>query len=86
MVSQNHLFPPILGSCTPHQHINIYSAAVKRTDPEILESVFNDLNIFWRQHSGYQGRLLIPRMANDAVARVPHNETAFPWREAIAHV
>lgn len=86
MVPQNTLFPPILGSCTPGQKVNIYSVAVRRTDPETLDSVFADMNQFWHQHTGYQGRLLIPRFANDAAASVEHNETSFPWRKAIAHM
>ncbi|CAG7970744.1 unnamed protein product [Penicillium salamii] len=86
MVPQNKLFPPVLGSCTPGQKVNIHSTAVKRTDPETLESIFADLNRFWRQHIGYQGRLLIPRFANDATAKVHGNNTSFPWRTAIAHM
>ncbi|CAG8324267.1 unnamed protein product [Penicillium salamii] len=86
MVPQNTLFPPVLGSCTPGQKVNIHSTAVKRTDPETLESIFADMNRFWRQQIGYQGRLLIPRFANDATAKVHRNETSFPWRTAIAHM
>ncbi|CAG7973254.1 unnamed protein product [Penicillium olsonii] len=86
MIPQNTLFPPVLGSCTPGQIVNIHSVAVRRTDPETLQSVFADMNRFWRQHPGYQGRLLIPRFANDAAANLPHNETSFPWRKAIAHI
>ncbi|KAK9860742.1 hypothetical protein MYU51_005963 [Penicillium brevicompactum] len=86
MVPQNTLFPPVLGSCTPGQKVNIQSVAVKRTDPETLDSVFADMNQFWHEHTGYQGRLLIPRFANDATAGVKDNETSYPWRDAIAHI
>jgi hypothetical protein len=86
MVPQNTLFPAMLCSCTPGQKVNIYSVAVERTEPETLDSVFRDMNAFWQQHSGYQGRLLIPRIANDAAAKIQHNDTSFPWRKAIAHM
>jgi fumiquinazoline A oxidase len=83
---QSLLFPPILGSCTPNQHINIYSVALTHTDPNTFDSVFQEMDNFWQQHSDYQGRLLIQRFPNDAVVAVPDNETAYPWRNAVAHV
>lgn len=86
MTPQNELFPNVLGSCTPNQHINIYTVAVTQTDPDTLASILAEFSAMWAKYSGYQGRLLIQRFANDAVLDVSNNETAYPWRDAIAHV
>lgn len=87
MTPQNLLFPNIFGSCTPNQHINIYTVAITETDPATLETVFDDFQTMWTTYSGYQGRLLIQRFPNDAVVgSVSENATAFPWRDAVAHV
>ncbi|KAJ3485272.1 hypothetical protein NLG97_g6851 [Lecanicillium saksenae] len=83
---QSKLFPPILGSCDPNQHINIYSHAIKRTEPETLSWAFGEFNKFWEKYKGYQGRLLIQRFANDAIRKVGDKDTAYPWRDAVAHI
>ena len=62
----------------------MHTVAVKRTDPTTLESVYNTLYDLWKRHKGFQGRLLIQRFPNDAVAAVGDEETAYPWRDAIA--
>lgn len=86
MTPQKDLFPPIQGSCDPGQHINVYSMAATRMDPEALEAAYAEMLNMWHIYPGYQGRLLIQRFPNDAVTRVPDHETAYPWRDAIAHM
>lgn len=83
---QSQLFPPILGSCDPNQHINIHSLATRRTDPKALSSAFGEFAKFWQANPGYQGRLLIQRFANDAVLAVDTRTTAYPWRDAVSHM
>jgi len=83
---QKDLFPPVMGSCDTGQHINVYSLAATRVDPEALEAAYADMYNMWQKHDGYQGRLLIQRFSNDAVRRIPSHESAYPWRDAIAHI
>jgi hypothetical protein len=86
MIPQKDLFPPVMGSCDTGQHINVYSLAATRIDPEALEAAYADMYNMWQKHDGYQGRLLIQRFSNDAVMRIPSHESAYPWRDAIAHM
>lgn len=83
---QNELFPPVFGSCDPNQHINMHTVAVKQIDPPALETVYNTLYRLWNEHPGFQGRLLIQRFPNNAVAAVDDDKTAYPWRDAIAYM
>ncbi|KAK3320574.1 hypothetical protein B0T19DRAFT_444407 [Cercophora scortea] len=86
MTPQKDLYPPIQGSCDPNQHINLYSLAVTKLDPAALQAAYGDMVNMWQSYPGYQGRMLIQRFPNDAVARVPLYETAYPWRDAIAQI
>ncbi|KAK3683408.1 hypothetical protein B0T22DRAFT_519299 [Podospora appendiculata] len=86
MTPQKDLYPPIQGSCDPNQHINLYSLAVAKLDPAALQAAYGDMVNMWQSYPGYQGRMLIQRFPNDAVAKAPWYETAYPWRDAIAQI
>lgn len=86
MIPQNTMFPSDHGTCVPNQRINLYTLALKQFDPPTFDSFYARLTDFWREYPDYQGRLLIQRFSNDAVAAVPDAETAYPWRDAIAHM
>ena len=83
MVPQSQMFPPDHGSCTPNQHINVYTLALKQIDPPTFDSFYTRIMEMWQKYPDYQGRLLIERFPNDAVKAVPDAETAFAWRDAI---
>lgn len=69
------------GACTPNQHINIYTIALKQTHAPTFESFFGNLTKFWEDNPDYQGRLLMQRYPNDGPSMVPDDATAFPYRD-----
>ena len=70
------------GACTPNQHINIYSMALKQIHTPTFESFFAKLVDFWREYPGFQGRWLLQRYATDGPLTVPGSETAYGYRDA----
>ncbi|KAK4697082.1 hypothetical protein P7C71_g938, partial [Lecanoromycetidae sp. Uapishka_2] len=69
------------GACTPNQHINIYTVALKQIDPPTFQLFFADITSFWEANPDFQGRLLMQRFPNDAVQAVPDEETAYAYRD-----
>lgn len=86
MVTQAKLFPPDNGACVPNQYINLYTAALKQTDPSTLELIFARFMELWSQWPDYNGRLIIQRFSRNVVNSVSDEDTAYPWREAVAHL
>ncbi|KAK9772990.1 putative FAD-binding PCMH-type domain-containing protein [Seiridium cardinale] len=86
MVQQNEMFPADHGACVPNQRINLYTVAFRQTDPPSLESYYAHLVDMWQSWPDYDGRLLIMRYATDTALTVPDSDTAYPWRDAIAHM
>ncbi|KAL8964735.1 MAG: hypothetical protein Q9183_004249 [Haloplaca sp. 2 TL-2023] len=70
------------GACTPNQHINIYSMALKQMHSPTFESFFANLVDFWREYPGFQGRWLLQRYATDGPLTVPSPATAYGYRDA----
>ncbi|KAK3995182.1 hypothetical protein QBC44DRAFT_320654 [Cladorrhinum sp. PSN332] len=69
------------GACTPNQHINIFTVALKKFDAQTFEGVFEKMNKFWRAYPDYQGRLLMQRYSTEGPMRVPDESTAYPNRD-----
>ncbi|KAL8992184.1 MAG: hypothetical protein Q9169_007296 [Polycauliona sp. 2 TL-2023] len=70
------------GACTPNQHINIYSMALKRIHTPTFESFFARLVDFWKAYPGFQGRWLLQRYATQGPRAVSDSETAYGLRDA----
>lgn len=70
------------GACTPNQHINIYTMALKEIHTPTFEDFFLKLVDFWKANPGFQGRFLMQRYASDGPRAVPDSETAFGYRDA----
>lgn len=70
------------GACTPNQHINIYTVALKQIHTPTFESFFVELVKFWEANPGFQGRWLMQRYANNGLLRVKPSATAFGNRDA----
>ncbi|KAL9639610.1 MAG: hypothetical protein Q9204_001020 [Flavoplaca sp. TL-2023a] len=68
------------GACTPNQHINIYSMALKQVHTPTFESFFASLVDFWEAYPGFQGRWLLQRYATTGPLAVPDAETAYGHR------
>ncbi|KAL2862546.1 FAD-binding oxidoreductase [Aspergillus lucknowensis] len=73
-------------ACTPGQYVADYSIALKQTDVDAYVSAFNALTAFWEEHEAFAGVLVIDRYPNAVAKRVADGETAYPHREAIAHL
>lgn len=74
------------GACTPNQHINIYTVALKRIHPPTLEAFFSKLVNFWHANPDYQGRLLMQRYSTDGPMAVRDEATAYAYRDAKAYM
>jgi len=70
------------GACTPNQHINIYTMALKQIHTPTFQSFFAELVNFWEANPGFQGRWLMQRYANDGPLRVGDSATAYGNRDA----
>ncbi|KAK3324852.1 hypothetical protein B0H66DRAFT_471114 [Apodospora peruviana] len=86
MVPQTALFPADHGACLPNQRINLYTVALKKIHPPSFESFYGHLVDMWHRYPDYEGRLLIERYGKDGTTAVPSDSTAYPWRDAIAHI
>lgn len=69
------------GACTPNQHINIYTVALKQSHPPTFETFFSELVKFWYANPDYQGRLLMQRYSTDGPMAVADDETAYAYRD-----
>jgi len=69
------------GACTPNQHINIYTVALKQTHPTTFESFFANLTGFWKANPDYQGRLLMQRYPTDGPLATADEKTAYAYRD-----
>ncbi|KAK4464464.1 hypothetical protein QBC42DRAFT_320032 [Cladorrhinum samala] len=69
------------GACTPNQHINIFTVALKKFDASTFEAFFSKMNDFWKEYPDYQGRLLMQRYSTEGPMRTPDEATAYPNRE-----
>lgn len=83
-VPQTDLFPPDHGSCEPNQRINVYTLALKQIHTATFEAFYGNMVDLWQRFPDYDGRLLIERYPGGKVAAVPREETAYPWRDAVA--
>src|SRR5690349_17319467 len=70
------------GACTPNQHINIYTMALKEIHTPTFESFFLKLVDFWKAHPDFQGRFLMQRYSSDGPRAVPDSATAYGYRDA----
>lgn len=70
------------GACTPNQHINIYTMALKQIHTLTFQSFFAELVNFWEANHGFQGRWLMQRYANDGPLREEPSTTAYGNRDA----
>jgi hypothetical protein len=70
------------GACTPNQHINIYTMALKQIHIPTFESFFLELVDFWKKYPDFQGRFLLQRYANNGPRAVPDTATAYGYRDA----
>ncbi|KAK5656793.1 hypothetical protein OQA88_4341 [Cercophora sp. LCS_1] len=69
------------GACTPNQHINIYTVALRQFHAPTFEAFFADLVGFWHANPTYQGRLLMQRYPTDAPMAVDDDATAYAYRD-----
>ncbi|KAF2204958.1 FAD-binding domain-containing protein [Delitschia confertaspora ATCC 74209] len=69
------------GACTPNQHINIYTVALKRFHPPTFEAFFSKLVGFWQAHPAYQGRLLMQRYSTEGPMATADDATAYAYRD-----
>ncbi|EAU36707.1 predicted protein [Aspergillus terreus NIH2624] len=69
------------GACTPNQHINIYTVALRQIHAPTFQSFYSKLVDFWNANPTYQGRLLIQRYSNEGPMAVPDDATAYAYRD-----
>ncbi|CAI7678275.1 unnamed protein product [Penicillium pancosmium] len=69
------------GACTPNQHINIYTVALRQFHAPTFQFFYSKLVDFWTANPSYQGRLLIQRYSNEGPMAVPDNATAYAYRD-----
>jgi hypothetical protein len=70
------------GACTPNQHINIYSVALKQIDTPTFSSFYAKLVEFWTAHPTFQGRWLLQRYATNGPLATPDEDSAYAFRHA----
>lgn len=68
------------GACTPNQHINIYSVALKEIHTPTFQNFFNDIVEFWIANPGFQGRWLMQRYATNAALETKDEDSAYGLR------
>jgi hypothetical protein len=69
------------GACTPNQHINIHTVALKQFHAQTFESFFSKLVDFWQANPTFQGRLLMQRYSNEGPMRTEDGASAFAYRD-----
>lgn len=74
------------GACTPNQHINIYTVALKSIHPPTFEAFFSRMVQFWHANPDYQGRLLMQRYSTDGPKAIADDATAYAHRDVTTHL
>ena len=77
-----HSFGQDNGACTPNQHINIYSVALKKIHRPTFEAFFAELVSFWQDNPTFQGRWLMQRYSNEGALKTAETDTAYGYRHA----
>jgi hypothetical protein len=69
------------GACTPNQHINIHTLALKQFHAPTFESFFTTLVQFWHDEPNFQGRLLMQRYSTDGPMKTRDDDSAYAYRD-----
>ena len=70
------------GACTPNQHINIHTLALKKFHAPTFESFFSKLVDFWHANPTFQGRLLLQRYSTAGPLEADDDSTSYAYRDA----
>ncbi|KAI1379512.1 hypothetical protein F4677DRAFT_409423 [Hypoxylon crocopeplum] len=74
------------GVCDKGSRHHVYTVGLRKTDTATLEETLDDMIDFYETHPDYRGSLAIQRYSNEAMLRVPQNDTAYPWRSINAYL
>ncbi|KAI0161038.1 hypothetical protein GGR52DRAFT_562652 [Hypoxylon sp. FL1284] len=69
------------GACDRGARHNPYTLGMRKTDPNTLEDVLSEMTEFYKTHPDYRGSLSFQRYSNEAMMKVPEDETSYPWRD-----
>nr|UOS85806.1 FAD-linked oxidoreductase [Hypoxylon rubiginosum] len=70
-----------MGACDRGGRHNGYTLGMKKTDPDTMEEIMQEMNDFYETHPNYNGSVSIQRYSNEAAMKVPDNDTSYPWRD-----
>ncbi|KAL9082892.1 MAG: hypothetical protein Q9165_008745 [Trypethelium subeluteriae] len=77
---------PSATDCVNGQNYTAYTLGVKRTDPNTLMSLFNNVTDFSKTNPNFSGFFGVDRYPNAVTLRVPDGDTAYPYREIKSQV
>ncbi|KAI1495977.1 FAD-binding domain-containing protein [Biscogniauxia marginata] len=82
-VQRTILFSSVPVMCTPGRIQDIFSVNVRRFAAETLKSTFDKFDAFYKANpDGRSSTAVLEIFSNQAVAAVPDDATAYPWRDA----
>ena len=73
-------------ACLENLYLNVAGQGLRQTDVATYESFLADFTNFYRQHPEIRGSFVSQRFPNQAVLRVPDDETAYPYRDIKTHL
>ncbi|XXG98265.1 hypothetical protein Hte_004588 [Hypoxylon texense] len=75
-----------MGACDRGNRHNGYTLNMKKTDPDAMEELLQEMNEFYETHPNYNGSVAIQRYSSEGMMKVPDDETSYPWRDVNAYL